>query len=81
MKALNKVLLFRGTEDEKPYKIIFGKAEWGAKQLYAQIEQGLWQSLPYEKDTLLTIPSKDLWHEMQKRVEKSNAEKNTETAE
>ena len=53
MKALNKVLLFRDTEDEKPYKIIFGKAEWGAKQLYKQIEQGLWQPLPYEKDTLL----------------------------
>lgn len=77
MKALNRVVLNLDKSDADPYKFIFGFAQWSGDQLDQEIEKEYWHVLPYDEDIVLNTGAKDIWHELQKRVEKSDEQEIT----
>ena len=77
MKALNRVVLNLDKSDADPYKFIFGFAQWSGDQLDQEIKKEYWHVLPYDEDIVLNTDAKDIWHELQKRVEKSDEQEIT----
>lgn len=71
MRAMNNVLAAYEDDDVTPYKILFGLAQWGPSQLDREMEQGYWQTLPYEQEIVFSSNPKGLWNELQTRLAQS----------
>ncbi len=77
MKSLNRVVLNLDKSDADPYKFVFGFAQWSGDQLDQEIAKEYWHVVPYDKDIVLNTDAKDIWHELQRRMEKSDEQEIT----